>query len=264
MTNNEPMKYPDSVFCLPDASMPYPRICAHRGFSTVAPENTMPAFGAAIGLGADEIEFDLWETKDGVIVSCHDSTLDRTSDAHGDIRELTYAEILKADFGSIKSPHFKGLRIVTFEEILKKFACQTIMNIHIKPDNINLAEILRLIKKYNCEKHCYFMGMTEPLLTRMENETPEIPRCFGGRPDTWDIVDIAKRHGCYKIQMFKPCYNKEIVDAAHEAGILVNIFWSDDPAETKMMLDMGIDCILSNDFQIVNEAAKEWKEAHKA
>ena len=52
-----------------DALMPYPRLCAHRGFNTVAPENSMPAFGAAIALGAQEIEFDLRTTKDGVLVS---------------------------------------------------------------------------------------------------------------------------------------------------------------------------------------------------
>ncbi len=41
-----------------DKDMPYPRVCAHRGFNTIAPENTMPAFAASIALGAEEIEFD--------------------------------------------------------------------------------------------------------------------------------------------------------------------------------------------------------------
>ncbi|MBQ8005537.1 MAG: hypothetical protein IJ303_04420 [Clostridia bacterium] len=48
-----------------DKDMPYPRICAHRGFNTVAPQNTMPAFAASIALCAEEIEFDIWSTKDG-------------------------------------------------------------------------------------------------------------------------------------------------------------------------------------------------------
>ena len=61
----------------------YPRICAHRGFSVVAPENSMPAFGAAIALGAEEIEFDLWPTVDGEIVSIHDRSLDRVSNGTG-------------------------------------------------------------------------------------------------------------------------------------------------------------------------------------
>ncbi len=42
-----------------DREMPYPRICAHRGFGTIAPENSMPAFGAAVSMGAEEIELDL-------------------------------------------------------------------------------------------------------------------------------------------------------------------------------------------------------------
>ena len=70
-----------------DSVMKYPRLCAHRGFNTVAPENTMPAFGAAVALGADEIEFDVWETKDGVLVSAHDETLERVSDGVGKIRD---------------------------------------------------------------------------------------------------------------------------------------------------------------------------------
>lgn len=82
--------------------MPYPRLCAHRGFNTVAPENSLPAYGAAVALGAEEIEFDLWSTKDGVIVSCHDSTLDRVSDGTGVISDHTYEELLQLDFGADK------------------------------------------------------------------------------------------------------------------------------------------------------------------
>lgn len=77
--------------------MPYPRVCAHRGFNTIAPENSMPAFGAAVAMGADEIEFDLWYTKDGEIVSIHDSTLDRVSDGSGRVFEHTYEELLNFD-----------------------------------------------------------------------------------------------------------------------------------------------------------------------
>lgn len=62
-----------------DKQAPYPRVCAHRGFPAIAPENSMPAYGAAVALGVDEIEFDLWPTKDGEIVSIHDDTLDRVS-----------------------------------------------------------------------------------------------------------------------------------------------------------------------------------------
>ena len=97
-----------------DDVMKYPRLCAHRGFNTVAPENSMPAFGAAVALGAEEIEFDLWSTLDGVLVSCHDSTLDRVSDGSGKIYDHTYEELLQFDFGAKYGNKFKGLKIPTF------------------------------------------------------------------------------------------------------------------------------------------------------
>ena len=253
----------ESALCPTDAEMPYPRVCAHQGFSKAAPGNTMPAYGLAVSLNADEIEFDLWESSDGVIVSCHDATLDRTSTGTGEVRGQTLAEMRKADFGVKYSPVYEGLRMPTFEDILRRFTGQTIMNIHIKQDDINIGEIMRLIRKYDAAEHCYFMAMTRTLLGRLREEAPEIPRCYGGFRNTWDIVETAVEFGCKKIQMFKPCYNQEIIDKAHANGIICNIFWSDDPEEAKMMLDMGIDCILSNNFQIVNEAAKEWLAAKK-
>ncbi|HBF86544.1 MAG TPA: hypothetical protein DDW54_02575, partial [Clostridiales bacterium] len=147
---------------LPDDKMPYPRICAHRGFNTIAPENSMPAFGAAVALGAEEIEFDIWSSKDGVLVSCHDDTLDRVSDGTGKIFDKTYAELSELDFGSKSGEKFKGLKIPTFEEILSKFAARVIMNIHVKiwdvgQEDDKMDEIVSLVKKYDCEKYVYFM-----------------------------------------------------------------------------------------------------------
>ena len=145
-----------------ESVMPYPRICAHRGFNTVAPENSMPAFGAAVALGAEEIEFDIWSTKDKVLVSAHDETLERVSDGAGKIEDYTYAELLKLDFGAKHGEKFRGLKIPTFEQILKKFAGRAIMNIHVKIWDKNdpepmIEEIVALIRKYDCERHVYFM-----------------------------------------------------------------------------------------------------------
>ena len=96
-----------------DKEMAYPRVCAHRGFSSVAPENSMAAFGAAVAMGADEIEFDLWYTKDGEIVSIHDAELDRVSDGTGYVYDYTYEELLQFDFGIKFGEEFKGLKIIT-------------------------------------------------------------------------------------------------------------------------------------------------------
>jgi len=58
-----------------------PRVFAHRGGCTLGPENTMATFERGLGAGADGLELDVHLSSDGVVVVCHDSTLDRTTDA---------------------------------------------------------------------------------------------------------------------------------------------------------------------------------------
>ena len=254
---------PAGSMMLPDEkTLPYPRICAHRGFSTIAPENSLPAYGAAVALGAQEIEFDLWDTKDGELVSIHDPVLDRVSDGSGFVYDYTYEELLQFDFGSKKSEHYRGLKIIRFEEILKKFACTTIMNIHVKiwdnnrPDPM-YEKIAGLLRQYNCEKHCYMMTTSDKALREFHEVAPEIARCVGFdgvKDDMLRMPDRAIALGCEKVQLFKPYFDQSSVDYAHEHGILCNVFWADDPEEAKKYIGMGIDCILTNDYLQVKNA----------
>lgn len=244
-----------------DEIMPYPRICAHRGFNTIAPENSLPAFGAAVAMGADEIEFDLWFTKDGEVVSMHDSTLDRVSNGTGKIWEYTLAELRELDFGIKCAEQFKGMKIPTFEEILQKFACHCVMNIHLKTGGEKpeyLGKVIDLIKKYDCEKYVYFMTGDDNLLARLQQEYPEIPRCCGSGSThelRWQIVDRAIRYGCKKVQLRKGYFDQAMVDKAKAHHLITNVFWSDDPAEAKSFLDMGIDTILTNDYHRIAQVA---------
>ena len=243
-----------------DAEMPYPRMCAHRGFNTIAPENSMPAFGAAVAMGAQEIEFDLWCTKDGEVVSIHDDTLDRVSDGTGKVYEHTYAELLRCDFGMKYGEKFRGMKILRFEEILEKFSCRAIMNIHVKTagndceyDPAALEKIVRLIDKYGCRDHVYFMSGNDNFLRLAREMAPDICRCCGGGDRPWDIVERAMEYGCKKVQLFKPYFNQAMIDKAHANGIKCNVFWSDDPAEARKFLEMGIDTILTNDYNLVSQ-----------
>ena len=242
----------------------YPRVCAHRGFSVIAPEISMPAFGAAIALGAEEIEFDLWPTADGEIVSCHDRELERVSTGTGLITDHTLEELKTYDFGIKFGEKFKGLRIVTFEEILRKFSRQVIMNIHVKPTSYSepypeetMKKIVAMVREYGCEKHAYFMLETDIQIRQFKAYAPDIPVCVGHLGDRpWAIVDRAIELGCEKVQLFKPYFNQEMIDKAHENGIICNVFWSDDPDETKKFLDMGIDTILTNDYNLVSQVVE--------
>lgn len=246
-----------------DNVMKYPRICAHRGFNTIAPENSMPAFGAAIALGAEEIEFDLWPTKDGQIVSCHDDTLDRVSNGSGKIYEHTYEELKKLDFGSKFSEKFRNLQIVLFEDVLRKFGGHTIMNIHVKPmgssyDPEIMKKIVSLIRKYDCEKHVYFMLEPDEDIRIFKNYAPDINICVGHDFNrNWAIVDRAIELGAQKVQFFKPYFNQEMIDKAHAHGIICNMFYADTIEEANRYLEMGIDTILTNDYHLVSQVLKK-------
>lgn len=247
-----------------DKEMAYPRICAHRGFSKIAPENSLPAFGAAVALGAEEIEFDLRATKDDVIISLHDPSLERVSDGIGAEVDHTYEELLQYDFGFKFNESFRGLRIITFEDILKKFARQVIMNIHINIRNVNqehLKTIITLIEKYDCKDYCYFMVSEEETLSKLQILAPDIARCAG---EEWDkhpdyLLEKAIRTGCTKIQLFTPLFERyinefrqdyleDMVSKAHANGITCNLCIANEPELAEYYLSKGVDTLLTDDF----------------
>ena len=257
-----------SAMVAQDEFMFYPRVCAHRGFNKVAPENSMIAFSSAIALGADEIEFDLWLTKDGHLVSLHDPTVDRVSDGTGSISLLNLSQLEKMDFGVKYGEQFKGLQIVKFEDILKKFACHTVMNIHVKTledgrKRERAEKIYKLLKKYDCIQHSYIMSSDDEFHAIFNEIAPEVVRCQGAKADKWSIVNDAIDNGCKKVQLFKPYINQQMIDKAHKHGIICNVFFADDPKEAIDYLEMGIDTILTNNYLEVSKAVNEWKKRHE-
>ena len=94
------------------------RSVAHRGVSSEAPENTLPAFRLAAERGFSSVETDLHFTKDSVPVCIHDGSIDRTSNGSGNVADMTLEELRQYDFGSWMGEEFAGTRIPTFEEYL--------------------------------------------------------------------------------------------------------------------------------------------------
>ena len=74
----------------------------------------------------------------------------------------------------------------------------------------------------------------------------------GARP--WAIVDRAIALGAEKVQLFKPYFNREMIDKAHEHGIRCNVFWADEQGEARTYRQMGIDTILTNDYLAIKNA----------
>ena len=95
---------------------------AHRGASEYYPENTLRSFCAGLDMHADGIETDIQRTKDGVLVLHHDDTLERIPHVSGSVKNYTYDELLRMDFGAFKGARFAGERIVKLDTFLTHFA----------------------------------------------------------------------------------------------------------------------------------------------
>ncbi|GIP38917.1 hypothetical protein J31TS4_21970 [Paenibacillus sp. J31TS4] len=91
---------------------------AHRGFSGIAPENTLPAFKEAMDQGADGFELDMQVTADGQVVVLHDYNLDRTTNGKGNLKDLPYKEVRRKDAGAWFSPKFAGTYVPLLDEAL--------------------------------------------------------------------------------------------------------------------------------------------------
>lgn len=94
-------------------------LAAHRGDRKRYPENTMPAFRAALDAGVDMIETDIHLTRDGELIIMHDRSALRTAGADVNTDESTLAELLALDAGASFAPEFAGTRIPTVREFLE-------------------------------------------------------------------------------------------------------------------------------------------------
>src|SRR5688500_17170889 len=70
---------------------------AHQGGAREAPSSTLFAMRAAVAAGADALELDVHMTSDGVLVVCHDATVERTTNGAGAIASMTFAEVQSLD-----------------------------------------------------------------------------------------------------------------------------------------------------------------------
>lgn len=102
-----------------------PLVVGHRGAAGTHAENTLPSFTAALDAGADSIEFDIHETKEGALVCIHDATLDRTTDARAQfggcdlaVAQHTLAQIARLDAGSWRSAADAGATVPSLADAL--------------------------------------------------------------------------------------------------------------------------------------------------
>lgn len=249
-----------------DKEVPFPRLCAHRGFISAAPENTIPSIAIAVSLGAIETEIDVRPTADGVLVISHDPHVNRLTDATGIIQEMTYEELRALDPGKKFAPCYEGVGYATLEEVFKTFPRRTIFNLHVKPlENVSdyrpiIRKILELAKKYDCMEHFYFASEGPEILEAALELAPEIERCAltpeTGLVTTEMILNTAIKYKCSRLQALREYMTDELIQKAHQAGIRCNLFYADDPQDAQEWIRKGVSTILTDNYLTVHLGTK--------
>jgi glycerophosphoryl diester phosphodiesterase len=236
---------PDPAYSLPEKGL-----CAHRGAMQTHPENTIPAFKAAIRAGAHMIEFDVWLTKDQEMVVIHDAKVDRTTDGQGRVSDLNFAEIRKLDAGSWKAPEFKGEQIPTLEEVLDVMPYNIWLNIHIKGTGELPVRVARVVAEKG-RLHQAFLACSVAAALKAKEAVPGIMICNMERQESIrKYVDGTINAGTEFIQLREskyPDFAKD-VKLLKDNGIKVNYYGTDSPDEIKMLFETGVDFPLVNDI----------------
>ena len=131
-------------------------VIAHRGEHLHHPENTIPAFQAAIDAGADYFELDVRTTSDGKLVIMHDSTLDRTTNGTGEVYKHTFDEIRALDAGVKFSPEFKGTRVPTLDEAFD--LAHGKINVYVDTKYADPQQLVDTTEKHDMQNHVVIYG----------------------------------------------------------------------------------------------------------
>lgn len=231
-----------------------PKVYAHRGFSTIAPENTIAAFNKALEIGATGIELDVQLSKDGVAMVFHDEKLDRTTDHRGLLANFTCAELKKYDAGSWFSKEYAGEKIPTLEEVLELLSMAPFtsveLNIELKTGIIDYPGlekiVLDLTHQYEMQSRTIFSSFNHYSLKKLK-ELDSAARTgilyVSGIYEPWKY---AVKIGATALHPLFYNIRPELVKMAHQAGLKLNPWTVDDPGMMKKMLQCGVDGIITN------------------
>lgn len=225
-----------------------PTVMAHRGLSADAPENTLYAFSDAISVGADFIELDVQQTRDGVLVVMHDSNLKRTTGVNKDIWDVDYADIQNLDAGSWFDPAYANARIPTLEETLQFVDKRAKLNIEIKPtkhgsDTLE-QDVAELITRYQYTDACYVTSFSYSSLKKVKEVNPEIRTGY--------LMSVA--YGQFYSLKYADAFSlnkvfvtSQVVNAAHQQGKQIFAWTVNSMSEVRSLCNLHVDSIITDD-----------------
>ena len=238
------------------------KILGHGGANRRAPQNTLPAFRAAVEHGADGVEFDVQMSADGVLVICHNFTVDATSNGTGRIDEITFDELRALDFGSWFSAGFAGTQIPTLEEVLDCVRDMEVLNVEIKPARKDRQEVVRktveTVRAFGLTEKTIFSSFDFNIIRDLKALDPGLVCGLLYDPVPEELFDKRLLRGQYLTVASEYCadalhphylltnFPRSYVRKCHEAGLMVNVWGISKESELEKYKDRGLDIIITD------------------
>ena len=232
------------------------RVIAHRGFSGVAPENTLAAFRKAIDVGADMFELDVLLSKDGRVVVIHDDTLERTTDGEGAVSARTLEELRALDAGSWFAPEFNRERIPTLEETLELAKDRILVNIEIKTEAVTdraqggiVDKTLELVRRLGMMDQIVISSFDPRALAHARELDPGVKTASlydAERQEHLSPEEVMAEVASNGFNLSRKQVDESIVEACHRLGRPVAVYTVNEIPEMQRVLDLGADAIFTD------------------
>ncbi|HLN62255.1 MAG TPA: glycerophosphodiester phosphodiesterase [Symbiobacteriaceae bacterium] len=258
-----------------------PTVLAHQGASGHAPSNTLESFRLGMEMGADVIETDVHMTRDGIIVTSHDESIDRLTNGHGLIKEMTLAELRQFDFGYGFTPdggktypyRGKGVSIPTLEEVFKTFPGVPV-NIELKQEEpVIESKVWDLIRQYQMEDKVLINSFHSGPMERWREIAGERAAQGATKSDMYGFVafylpyldrlyqpkvDALQLPVSQNVGPFTIHFDTErMIKTAHRMGLRVHYWTINDEETMRHLVQIGADGIISDYPDRVVKVLKE-------
>ena len=237
---------------------PYPRLVAHRGAGTLAPENTLAAMRVGASFGYKMVEFDAKLSQDQVAILLHDASLDRTTNGHGNAADHPYTALAKLDAGLWFDPAFRGEPIPTLQAIAQYTLANDITcNIEIKPTPGFEAATGTAIARQVL--HDWNTANIAPLLSSFSIEALEAAQqAAPSLPRGWITKDLGPNWhktlmqlGCLSVHLHHLLLTESLLNQIHAAGFRVAVWTVNDPMRAAELLRWGVDSVITDALDLI-------------
>lgn len=233
-------------------SSPGVLIIAHRGNSSIAPENTLPAFAKALAARADLVELDYHHSSDGVPVVLHDDTLDRTTNSLAilgkeklPVAAVSAVEIAKVDAGMWFGDDFVGTKLPTLVESLAAIQAGSTTLIERKAGDA--ATLVKLLEQEKLTDKVVVQSFDWEFVKACRQLSPTLTLCtLSGKAANKEQIEAAAATGADVIVWNHEKLRSDQIDLIHRLGKKAWVYTIDDPQKTASFIAAGIDGVITN------------------